>query len=65
MIPLAERSEPPHRSLSQLTDYAECGEAYRLQRIARAPRRPGWWFPGGSAVHATVERFLRARVAEQ
>jgi hypothetical protein len=23
------------------------------------PRRPGAWFPGGTAVHAAIERYLR------
>lgn len=53
------------RSHSQLGQYAKCSEAFRLQRIVRAPSRPAWWFPGGTAVHATIEAYLKARVAEQ
>lgn len=51
--------KPKTRSHSQVKQYADCGEAYRLQRVARVKSRPGWWFPGGTAVHATIERYLR------
>lgn len=72
MAPRTEESQaarppsdlPPHRSLSQLKNWRECGEAYRLQRIAEAPSKPGWYFPGGTAVHSTIEQFLRQRIAQ-
>lgn len=49
-------------SYSQLSTLAECGRRYELERVARVPRRPGFWFPGGTAVHATIEAYLREAV---
>lgn len=45
----------PHRSVSQLTTWLQCGEAYRLQRIAKAPRRPAAWLLQGIAFHNAIE----------
>jgi putative RecB family exonuclease len=53
------------RSYSQLSQYNQCPRQFELSRIARVPRKPGWWFPGGTAVHATIERYLREAVKEQ
>lgn len=47
----------PHRSVSQLTTYTQCGEAYRLERVARAPQRPAAWFMHGSAFHHAIEEY--------
>jgi hypothetical protein len=47
----------PHRSVSQLTSWVRCGEAYRLERIARAPEVPAAWTLQGTAVHAAVEHW--------
>lgn len=47
----------PHRSVSQLTTYTQCGEAYRLERVAKAPQRPAAWFTHGSAFHNAIEEW--------
>lgn len=57
----AEPKRQQLRSASQLTSYSQCGEAYRLERIARAPRRPAAWFFHGTAVHHTIERYEESR----
>jgi PD-(D/E)XK nuclease superfamily len=55
--------EPPlgtgygHRSVSQLSSFAQCGEAYRLSRVAKAPARPAAWFYHGTAYHFAVEEW--------
>lgn len=48
---------PDYRSASQLSQYLECGEAYRLQRIERVPRQPAYWFIQGTATHAAIEHY--------
>lgn len=47
----------PHRSVSQLTTYTQCGESYRLSRVAKAPERPTAWSIHGSAVHEGLEAW--------
>lgn len=51
--------EPPRtkRSVSQFTSYAQCGESYRISRIAKAPSRPAFWFIQGHASHAGIEAY--------
>lgn len=51
--------EPPRirRSVSQLTSYAQCGEQYRLERVAKAPSRPASWFAHGHAAHSCIEAW--------
>lgn len=49
--------DEPIRSYSQLSQFEQCGEQYRLQRIERVPERPAIWFPAGNAVHAVTEAF--------
>lgn len=51
--------EPPRirRSVSQYTSFAQCGEAVRLQKIAKAPSRPACWFLQGSASHHAIEAY--------
>jgi len=51
--------EPPRirRSVSQLTSYAQCGEASRLQKVAKVPQRPASWFHLGSAAHHQIEAY--------
>jgi putative RecB family exonuclease len=49
-------------SHSQLSTFSECGRRYELERVSRVPRRPGYWFPGGTAIHATIEAYLREAV---
>lgn len=48
------------RSFSQLKSYGSCGEAYRLERVVRAPRRPAAWFTHGTAFHAAIEAYERS-----
>ncbi|WP_346921392.1 RecB family exonuclease [Glutamicibacter creatinolyticus] len=45
------------RSVSQLSSYSSCGEAYRLERVAKAPVRPAAWFSHGKAAHMGVETW--------
>ena len=53
------------RSYSQLSQWLDCPRQYQLARVVKVPRLPGWWFPGGTAVHATIERYLRKQVAKE
>lgn len=61
----ADPAPPDTRSHTQLRDYLECPRLFELSRVRRIPRRPGAWFPGGTAVHAAIERYLRAQLAEE
>jgi hypothetical protein len=56
-------TELRHRSISQLTSYASCGEQYRLQRIAKVPQRPAAWFIQGHATHIAIEEWEKDRDA--
>lgn len=45
-----------HRSVSQLTSFTRCGEAYRISRFVKdLPRRPAAWLAVGSAMHTAYE----------
>lgn len=46
-----------HRSVSQVSSFAQCGEAYRLSRVAMAPSKPAAWFPHGTAYHSVIEEY--------
>lgn len=46
-----------HRSVSQVSSYAQCAEAYRLGRVAMAPSRPAAWFSHGTAYHFAIEEY--------
>ena len=46
-----------HRSVSQVSSYAQCAEAYRLSRVARVPSKPAAWFTHGTAYHFTIEEY--------
>ncbi|MFI6049022.1 RecB family exonuclease [Streptomyces violascens] len=48
------------RSHSQYNRYAQCGEAYRLERVERRPSNPAGWFVQGTAVHSGVEAYERS-----
>ncbi|MFI6685355.1 PD-(D/E)XK nuclease family protein [Streptomyces sp. NPDC050485] len=48
------------RSHSQYNRYAQCGEAYKLERIDRRPSDPAGWFVQGTAVHSGVEAYERS-----
>lgn len=52
--------ESRRRSFSQLKSWSSCGEAYRLERVVKAPRRPAAWFTHGTAVHAAIEAYERS-----
>lgn len=60
--PLAEDARRYVRSWSQLDNYRTCPASFRLGRLLRVPRRPGVWFPAGTAFHATVEHYLRGTI---
>ena len=53
------------RSYSQLSQWLACPRQYQLARVVKVSRLPGWWFPGGTAVHAVIERYLREAVREE
>jgi putative RecB family exonuclease len=46
-----------HRSVSQVSSFAQCGEAYRLSRVAQVPSKPAAWFYHGTAYHAVIEEY--------
>lgn len=50
------------RSYSQLSTYGQCPRQFELEKIRKVPRRPGHWFPAGTAVHASIEAYLRETV---
>lgn len=50
-------SRPPHYSFSGLKTWNTCGEQYRLEKIAKVPRKPAVWLLGGSAFHYAIERY--------
>jgi hypothetical protein len=56
----AEPKAPASRSFSQLSTYTECPHRYELAYERRLPRRPGVWFPAGTALHKTIEIYLRS-----
>jgi hypothetical protein len=31
----------------------------------RVKSRPAWWFPGGTAVHSTIELYLREQYVKE
>ena len=57
--------KPGIRSHSQLSTYLQCPREYQLGKVVRVPRRPGVWFPGGTAVHATIEHYLRDSLSRE
>ena len=48
---------PGHFSYSSLSSYMQCGQRYFLEKIARVPEVPSWWFVGGRAVHEVTELY--------
>jgi RecB family exonuclease len=44
-------------SHSAVEDYSQCGEKYRLRRIAKVPQVPSWALVGGSAFHVVTEHL--------
>lgn len=57
---VAPEPKPIRRSVSQLTSYASCSEAYRLQKVAKAPSRPAAWFTMGTAAHHAIESWEKS-----
>lgn len=43
------------RSVSQLTTYAKCSEAFRLQKLEKAPQQAAAWIAEGNAFHDTID----------
>lgn len=48
---------PPHFSYSSLSSYTQCGQRYYLEKVAKVPQIPSWWFVGGGAVHTVTEIY--------
>jgi PD-(D/E)XK nuclease superfamily len=53
------------RSHSQLSTYLQCPREYQLGRVEHVRRRPGAWFPGGTATHKVIELYLRHALTEE
>lgn len=49
-----------HRSVSQFSTFAKCGEQYRLQKVEQAPQTPAAWLAQGTAFHTAIEAWERA-----
>lgn len=45
----------PHLSYSAVSSLSDCGERFRLERVAQVPQAPAWWFIGGKAYHTATE----------
>jgi hypothetical protein len=52
---LARQRGAKHRSVSQVTGYADCGTRYALDNL----EAPAWWNVGGKALHRCVEEINR------
>jgi putative RecB family exonuclease len=52
-----------HRSVSQYSSFVRCGEAYRLEKIAKAPQNQAAWFLQGTAYHEAVEKWEKSHRA--
>jgi RecB family exonuclease len=52
-----------HRSVSQYGTFVRCGEAYRLEKVARAPQNQAAWFIQGTAYHEAVEKWEKSNRA--
>lgn len=61
----SQEAEVVTSSHSRLNQYTDCPRSFELSRVRRIKRRPGPWFPAGTAVHATIERYLREQVAQE
>lgn len=51
--------EVQYRSHSQISTWLKCGEAYRLQKVLKAPEYPAAWLAGGTAFHSAIETWER------
>lgn len=45
------------RSVSQLTSYAKCSEAFRLEKLEKAPKAPAAWIAEGNAFHDAIDKW--------
>jgi hypothetical protein len=52
-----------HRSVSQYVTFVRCGEAYRLEKVAKAPQNQAAWFIQGVAFHEAVEKWEKSNRA--
>lgn len=57
MTEVAEAPKAHRRSASQLESYLKCGEAYRLEKIEKAPAYPAAWLTQGIAFHEAIEKW--------
>lgn len=60
LAPPAPDTKPDHRSVSQVSEFSDCGMRYRLSRRDGVAQMPAWWFVGGTAIHASVESMVSA-----
>lgn len=51
-------------SYSSMSSYLDCGERYRLEKVAKVPQSGAWWFIGGSAVHTATELLDKGEVTD-
>lgn len=51
-------------SYSSMTSYLDCGERYRLEKVAKVPQSEAWWFVGGSALHKATEWLDLGEIAD-
>lgn len=60
--PEEDAVELPRRSHSQLSEYSECSERYRLKRVIRPrpPDKPAAWLTMGLAVHEALELWEKS-----
>lgn len=54
-----EKVKNQPRSWSQLSEYNDCGWAYKLHRIDQVWSKPAFWYPMGTAVHEAAELWER------
>lgn len=59
MTTTEEAPEPRRRSHSQLNEFGQCSERFRLKRIIRPrpPERPAAWLAHGNAFHETYQQW--------
>ena len=55
MTTLLELTGSGSLSYSSMASYLDCGERYRLEKVAKVPQSEAWWFVGGSALHKATE----------
>lgn len=53
------------RSYSQLSQWSDCGMRYYLERVLKRPSNGAVWLPAGTAVHRTIEEYLRGSLARE